>query len=120
MKSEDLLKAVLEELDNLKAIQVSPLDVKEMTCITDHMVIASGTSTRHVLSIAENLRKALKAKGVQGTCEGDKDGDWMLVDLGDVVVHIMHPRTRDFYNLEKLWSAADASLAASSNSSATA
>lgn len=104
MESEDLLNTILEELDNLKAINVTPLDVRKMTCITDHMVIASGTSSRHVLSIAENLRKAVKGLGLYTKLEGDQEGDWMLVDLGDIVVHIMHPRTRDFYNLEKLWS----------------
>ena len=105
MQSKALLKAVLRTLDSLKAVQITPLDVRKMTSVTDHMVVASGTSNRHVQSIAEHLCTELKAKGMAPiSFQGDTEGDWMLVDFGDVVVHVMHPRTRDFYNLEGLWS----------------
>lgn len=106
MRPEPLLEAVLTALDDQKADHVTSLDVRSLTTITDYMVVASGTSSRHVQAIAENLQKTLKSQGVKPAgYEGDPSGDWMLVDFGDVVVHIMHPRTRDFYNLEKLWSA---------------
>ena len=93
-------------LEDMKARDIRVLDVQALTGITDFMVIASGTSERHVRSIAGYLISEAKKAGLQilGS-EGEQDGEWALVDLGDVIVHVMQATTRDFYNLEKLWSA---------------
>jgi ribosome-associated protein len=104
MSEEPLQKMVLNALDDLKARDVVVMDVRGLTSIADSMVIASGTSDRHVRSLAENLVEKCKEGGHRPLgVEGLKDGEWVLVDLQDVVVHVMLPRVRDFYNLEKLW-----------------
>lgn len=96
---------VVEALDDAKAVDVRTLDVRRLTDVTDYMIVASGTSTRHVASIARRLVDAMREGGERPLgVEGEDVGEWVLVDFGDVVVHIMHPQTRDFYNLEKLWS----------------
>ena len=80
------------------------LDVREKTSVTDTFVIASGTSTRHVKAIAEEVARFAKRLGVTPLgCEGERDGEWILLDLGDVVVHVMLPQMREFYALERLW-----------------
>lgn len=100
----DIKQLALDALDDLKAIDVRVLEVAEQTTITDHMIVASGRSDRHVKSLAENVVVAAKRQGIQPLgVEGEKEGEWVLVDLGDVIVHVQTPRTRDFYNLEKLW-----------------
>ncbi len=105
MQTNSLLKTVLTELDNLKAIDIVPLPVSNLTPLTDYMVIVSGNSSRHVRAIAQNLIHKMKEYHVQPLgIEADENNEWVLVDLGDVVVHIMQPQTRDFYQLEKLWS----------------
>jgi ribosome-associated protein len=104
MQTKEILNAILNDLDDLKAVHITPLDVRDITSITDYMVIASGNSSRHVRAIADNLIHKMKSRlSYQFNIEGDSDDEWVLVDFGDVVVHIMQPRTRDFYNLEKLW-----------------
>lgn len=99
------LELVLDILDQAKAEDVTVLDVRALTTIADSMVVASGTSTRHVTSIGRRLDDEMRAQGYrpQGV-EGTESGEWVLVDLGDIIVHIMHPKTRAFYALEKLWS----------------
>lgn len=105
MNTDKMKELVVHALGDLKAIEVLVLDVKDMTSVTDVMVIASGTSNRHVKSIANSVIEKAKENGVQPLgMEGDDVSEWILVDLGDVVVHIMKPDIRDFYNLEKLWS----------------
>jgi ribosome-associated protein len=99
-----LLNIVTDAIDDMKGVDMMVIDVRDMTSITDRMVIASGTSTRHVKSIADTV--ALKAK--QGGfpalgVEGAQAAEWVLIDLGDVVVHVMTPAIREFYALEKLW-----------------
>lgn len=99
-----LEKLITGALEDLKAVDVRTFDVQRLTTITDTMIIASGTSDRHVRALADKVVEAARANGCKpmGT-EGEGDGEWVLVDLGDVVVHVMQPRIRDFYNLEKLW-----------------
>jgi len=105
MQTEQLTELVLDALDDLKAKDVQVIDVRDHSSITDVMVIATGTSSRHVKSLANNVVVKSKEKDVMpcGT-EGEQSGDWVLVDLGDVVVHVMTQDTRDFYQLERLWS----------------
>lgn len=108
----DLRQLALEALDDLKAIDVRVLDVTKLTTITDHMIVASGRSDRHVRSLAENVVMSAKKAGIPPVgVEGEKEGEWVLVDLGDVIVHVQTPRTRDFYNLEKLWDIDEAASA---------
>ena len=103
--SDRLLEIVLTALDDMKGVDVRVIDVRELTSITDRMVIVSGTSTRHVKALAENVALQAKQHGYQPLgIEGENTAEWVLVDLADVVVHVMMPEIRDFYALEKLWS----------------
>jgi len=95
---------IVEELDDAKAANILELDIRSLTQIADWMVVATGTSSRHVLALAERLRAAgarhgLKPSGV----EGESDGEWVLLDFGDLIVHLMLSATREFYDLEGLW-----------------
>jgi ribosome-associated protein len=97
-------QVVATALDELKALEVTHLDVRHLTTVTDAMVIASGRSDRHVRAIAGAIVEQCKKAGYRPIgVEGEKSGEWVLVDLADIVVHVMLPRVRDFYNLEKLW-----------------
>jgi len=105
MKAEELTKLVIEALQDMKAQDIRTIDVRGKTSVTDVMVISSGTSTRQVKSQADRVIEKAKQKGVIPLgVEGEKEAEWVLVDLGDVVVHLMLPQVRDFYHLEKLWS----------------
>ena len=102
-----LLEAVLKALDDMKAKDVVVIDVRNRTSITDDLVFASGTSTRHVKSLADSVAKAARdIKMPPIGVEGEKEAEWVLVDLADVVVHVMLPKTREFYALERMWSTA--------------
>lgn len=94
-----------DALEDAKARDIKVLDVRKVSDFTDYMVIATGTSNRHVQSTADKVVDELRRRGVKTVgVEGEKIGDWALIDFGDVVVHVMREETRDFYNLEKLWS----------------
>ncbi len=105
-KSSEMLALVLESLDEDKAEDVVSIDLTGKTPIADHMVVASGRSQRHVGAVADHLVRRLKEAGF-GTSqvEGMKQGDWVLIDGGDVVIHVFRPEVREFYKLEKMWSA---------------
>jgi len=106
MQIEQLKQLVLDTLDDLKARDVSVLDVRGKTVVTDFMILASGTSDRHVKAIAEAVAFHAKEAGEPPLgIEGVTEGEWALVDLNGVVVHIMLPKVRDYYHLERLWSA---------------
>jgi ribosome-associated protein len=101
---KDLAKVVVEALDDMKAEKIVTLDVAHLTSITDTMIVASGRSDRHVRSIADRLIERSKEEGYKPLgVEGQDAGEWVLVDLADVIVHVMLPRVREFYNIERLW-----------------
>lgn len=103
-RASPLHDVVTAALEDMKAVNVKVLDVRGLTDIADTMVIASGNSDRHVRSIADRVVEKAKAAGFRplGT-EGARDGEWVLVDLQDIVLHVMLPRVREFYGLERLW-----------------
>ena len=105
---ETLLKTVHAAVEELKAKDVTEIDVRGKSSVCDFMVIASGTSTRHVKSIADEVVRFAKKLDVMPLgVEGEREAEWVLVDLGDVVVHVMLPRVREFYALERLWTVGD-------------
>ncbi|MGH1431915.1 MAG: ribosome silencing factor [Neptuniibacter sp.] len=104
MQTEKLIEIVHTALEDMKAKDVVDLDVRERSTVTDYMVVASGTSKRHVGSVAEEVIIKAKEAGIMPLgSEGQGSADWVLVDLGDVVVHVMMPDARSFYDLERLW-----------------
>lgn len=101
---DTIRQQVIAALESLKAKDVREIDVRGRTSIADLLVIASGTSARHVKSIADEVTRFAKQAGVIPLgVEGEEEGEWVLVDLGDVIVHVMLPRVREFYGLERLW-----------------
>lgn len=104
MDAEQLTALVVDALEDLKAVNPVTVDVRKLTDVMDYLVIASGTSNRHVKSLAQNVTVEAKQSGMPPLgVEGEDAGEWVLVDFGDVVVHVMLPATRDFYDLERLW-----------------
>lgn len=104
MNTEKTKQLALEALNDLKALDIVTIDVRDLTTIADIMIICSGRSNRHVKSIAESVvSKAKQSHLSHIRKEGDKEGEWVIVDLADVIVHVMLPATRSFYNLEDLW-----------------
>lgn len=105
MTIDQLKQLAVDALDDAKATDITVLDVKAKTTVTDWIVIATGSSSRHVKSAANNVIIEAKNAGKQVLgSEGEDDGEWVLVDLGDVIVHVMQQQVRDFYDLESLWS----------------
>lgn len=101
----ETLRIVLEHLDEMKAEDTVTIDLTGKTAIADTMVVASGRSNRHVGSIADNVSEALHKAGVKEIrTEGQPHCDWVVLDAGDVIVHVFRPEVREFYNLEKMWS----------------
>ena len=109
LTSEDLLRVVVESLDDDKAEEIVTIDLRGRSEMGDFMVIASGRSTRQVAAIAEKLADRLKQDhGILSKMEGKETADWVLIDTGDVIVHVFRPEVRDFYQLEKMWLPSDA------------
>ncbi|MBS57524.1 MAG: ribosome silencing factor [Chloroflexi bacterium] len=104
MAIKKLLDVVLTSLDNGKAADVDIFDVKKITSMSDYILIASGNSRRQVNALADKLIQNVKENKFETLgVEGKAEGEWVLVDLGDIIVHIMHPSSREYYQLEKLW-----------------
>ncbi|MEI7186345.1 ribosome silencing factor [Dickeya dianthicola] len=104
MQSQALQDFVIDKLDDLKGRDIVTLDVKGKSSITDCMIICTGTSSRHVTSIADHVVQESRAAGLMPLgVEGENDADWVVVDLGDVIVHVMQQESRHLYELEKLW-----------------
>ncbi|MBB3149303.1 ribosome-associated protein [Phyllobacterium trifolii] len=101
------LQSVLASLEDAKAENIIPIDLRGKSVIADHMIIASGRSHRHVAAVADQLLRALKESGHGNNAkiEGLSGGDWVLIDTGDIIIHIFRPEVREFYNLEKMWQA---------------
>ena len=98
-------KSVIKALEDIKGFDIIELDVRKLTSITDYMIIASASSTRQTRALANNVQDKMKELnvGIVGI-EGEGEGDWVLVDIGDIIIHIMTPTTRAYFNLEELWS----------------
>ena len=112
MQSEELVKIAVAALEDLKAQDITTIDVRGKTSITDFMVIASGTSSRQVKALVDNVLAKVKEQGIRPLgSEGLEGGEWALLDLGDIVVHVMQVATRQFYDLERLWQGAEQSRA---------
>lgn len=104
MQTETMRQEILAAIADAKGQDTKVLDVRGVTDFTDYMIIVSGTSSRHVQSVVDKVRVHMREHGVRPVgSEGEAIGDWVLIDFGDVVVHVMRPQVRDFYNLEKLW-----------------
>lgn len=117
MYSEELLKLAQTSLEDMKARDLRVLDVRSLTSVTDYLLIASGTSDRHVRSLADKLIQTAKESGQRPLgVEGQEAGEWVLIDLNDVVVHVMQPRVREFYKLEDLWAVGTDTDSAADNS----
>jgi ribosome-associated protein len=98
-------KNVIEALEDIKGFDIIELDVRKLTSITDYMIIASASSTRQTRALANNVQDKMKELNVEIVgIEGEGEGDWVLVDIGDIIIHIMTPTTRAYFNLEELWS----------------
>ena len=111
MKLDRMVAATVAALEDIKARDITVLDVSKLTSLFDRMIIASADSTRQTKALASNVREKLKAEGaeVYGV-EGEESGEWILVDLGDVIVHVMQPAIREYYNLEQLWAGPDVTV----------
>ena len=119
LELEAMKLAVIDALEDIKAFDITVMDVRKLTFMTNYTIVASANSTRQAKAVADNVREKLREKGVplRGT-EGENEGEWVLVDLDDIVVHIMIPTARAYYNLEQLWGETESRRSASQASNA--
>jgi ribosome-associated protein len=103
LDAKEILRMVLGSLDDMKAEAIITIDLQDKSSIGDYMVVSSGRSQRHVGSVADRVVEDLRKVGVSARVEGTPHCDWVLIDAGDVIVHVFRPEVRDFYNLEKMW-----------------
>ena len=101
--AEEILRLVLYRLDDMKAEDTLTIDLRDKSSVGDYMVVASGRSARHVGSVADRIVEDLHKVGVRAHVEGTPHCDWVLIDAGDVIVHVFRPEVREFYNIEKMW-----------------
>ncbi|RMO68511.1 Ribosomal silencing factor RsfS [Pseudomonas syringae pv. aptata] len=114
MSSEDVINVAIAALEEVKGADILTIDVRDKTSIADYMLICTGTSNRQLNALVDNVRDKVKAAGLKSLSEeGKGDSDWVLLDLGDVIVHVMTAAARQFYDLERLWQGAEQSRAAS-------
>ena len=101
----DLKKTILSTLDKNKALNIVSIDLADKSSMADYMIIASGTSSRHIQALSETVLEKLKKKGINNCrLEGRESKDWKLIDANDIIIHIFHPEKRKFYDLERMWS----------------
>jgi len=106
--ADETLKLILSRLDDMKAEETVTVDLRGKSSITDYMIVTTGRVNRHVAAIAENVTKALGEAGLKSIhVEGLQNADWVLIDSGDVIVHVFRPEVREFYNLERMWGTND-------------
>jgi len=104
MQTEEIKKLVINALENMKAKDITVIDVRDRSSVTDYMILATGTSKKHAQAVCDNASTDAKAQGLKPLgAEGRDSSDWMLLDLGDVIVHVMTEQARHFYDLERLW-----------------
>ena len=103
LDAEEILRLVLARLDDMKAEDILTIDLRDKSSIGDYMVVSSGRSQRHVGSVADRVAEDLHKCGIRAHVEGVPHCDWVLIDAGDVIVHVFRPEVRDFYNLERMW-----------------
>ncbi|AAY39397.1 ribosome-associated protein IOJAP [Pseudomonas amygdali pv. tabaci str. ATCC 11528] len=114
MSSEEVINVAIAALEEVKGADILTIDVRDKTSIADYMLICTGTSNRQLNALVDNVRDKVKAAGLKSLSEeGKGDSDWVLLDLGDVIVHVMTAAARQFYDLERLWQGAEQSRAAS-------
>ncbi len=121
MNTEELNQLIMSTLEDNKANDIKNIDVTSLTNVTDRMIICTATSTRHAAALAEKVVRTAKKNGVKPmSVEGEEQGEWILIDLLDIIVHIMLEETREFYSLEKLWSMTETARQQNENESETA
>jgi ribosome-associated protein len=109
--SEQLKNLVVDAIEDIKGFDITVMDIRELSSLGSYMVVASASSTRQTKAIAHHVVEKLKEAGLESTgIEGEREGEWVLVDFGDIIIHIMLPTTRAFYNLEQLWGSTEQSL----------
>jgi ribosome-associated protein len=106
--ADETLNLIISRLEDMKAEDTITIDLRGKSSLTDYMIVTSGRANRHVGAIAENVVKGLSESGIKGVhVEGMQNSDWVLIDSGDVIVHVFRPEVREFYNLEKMWTTGD-------------